>query len=141
MVQNIILNTTLNNAIVKCLPSEFNISYLERLVEYVNLNPMNQEPINMFYFNAEFIKNIGTGFKVNPINFDHASNPVNMSVNAVHYGNPLPTSPPFPIPIPLSPTLSPTIPTPAPTVQNPTPNPSDPATSASTRILTPLTSL
>ena len=47
-VQNIIINTTLNNAIVKCLPSEFNISYSERLVEYVNLNPMNQEPINMF---------------------------------------------------------------------------------------------
>ena len=75
------------------------------------MNPMNQEPINMFYFNAEFIKNIRTGFKVNPIDFDHASNPVNMSVNAVHYGNPRPTSPPpFPIPIPLSPTLSPTVP-------------------------------
>ena len=82
----------------------------------MNLNPMNQELINMFYFNAEFIDRIESRFKVNPFDFDHASNPVNVTVNAVHYGNPNPTKsyPPRPtpplhlIPILLSPTLSPT---------------------------------
>ena len=69
----------------------------------MNLNPMNQEPINMFYFNAEFIDRIESRFKVNPFDFDHASNPVNVTVNAVHYGNPNPTKsyPPRPTPPPF----------------------------------------
>ena len=88
---------------------------------------MNQEPVNVFYFNTEFIEDIALGFKANPIDFDHASSPVNMTVNAVHYGNPNPTKPnyprpkpppPLPTPIPLSLTLFPTVPKPT-----PTPNP------------------
>ena len=116
-VQNIILNTTLNEAIVKCLPSEFNISYSGELAKYTWQDPINQEPVNTFYFNTEFIEDIAIGFKANPIDFDHASSPVNMTINAVHYGNPNPTKPnhprpppPLPIPIPISLTV-------------PTPNP------------------
>ena len=77
-VQNIILNTTLNEAIVRCLPSKFNISYSDKLADYTHLDPMNQEPVNMFYFNAKFVERIELGFKANPITFDHASNPVNI---------------------------------------------------------------
>ena len=40
-VQNIILNTTLNQAIVKCLPSEFNITYSDKLADHISQNPMN----------------------------------------------------------------------------------------------------
>ena len=82
-VQNIILNTTLNQAIVRCLQSKFNITYLEKLADHISQNPINLEPINIFYFNAKFVTKLESGFKANPTNFDHASNPVNMIVNAV----------------------------------------------------------
>ena len=48
------------------------------------MNPKNLQPRETFYFNAEFIKKIALGFKANPINFDHTSNPMNLNVNAVH---------------------------------------------------------
>ena len=54
---------------------------------------MNLEPISIFYFNARFVTKIESGFKANPFDFDHALNPVNVNVNAVHYGNPHPTKP------------------------------------------------
>ena len=92
-VQNIILNTTLNQAIVRCLPSEFNIMYLEKLADHISQDPMNQEPVSIFYFNAKFVTKIELGFKANPVDFDHALPPINVNVNAVHYGNPHPTNP------------------------------------------------
>ena len=93
--------------------SEFSESKSERLADYMILDPMNQEPVNMFYFNAHFVEKIELGFKASPIDFDHASNPVNMTVNAVHYGNPNSTKPNHPRPNPpplfhfLSPSVSP----------------------------------
>ena len=74
-VQNIILNTTLNQAIVKCLPSEFNITYSDKLADHISQDPMNQKPVSIFYFNAKFVTKIESGFKANLVDFAHALPP------------------------------------------------------------------
>ena len=92
-VKNIILNTNLNLTIVRYLPSEFNIIYSDKLGDHTSQNPMNLEPLSIFYFNARFVAKMESGFKANPVDFDHALPPVNVNVNAVHYRNPHPTKP------------------------------------------------
>ena len=74
-MKNIILNTTLYQTIVKCLPSKFNITYKDKLADHMSQDPMNLEPVNIFFFNAKFVTKIEPGFKANPIDFDHALNP------------------------------------------------------------------
>ena len=66
-------------------PSKFNIIFLDKIANYNALDPMNLRPSSTFFFNAKFVTKIETGFKVNPINFDHTSNPMSVNVNAVHY--------------------------------------------------------
>ena len=56
--KNIILNTSLNQTIVRCLLSEFNIIYLDKLDDHTSQNPMNLDPISIFYFNARFVTKI-----------------------------------------------------------------------------------
>ena len=56
------------------------------------MNPRNLQPSNTFYFNAKFVRKIAKGFKANPVDFDRTSNPMNMNVNAVHYGKPQPAN-------------------------------------------------
>ena len=56
------------------------------------LKPENLRPSQTFYFNAEFVKNIATGYKAIPIVFDNTSSLMNMNVNAVHYENPQPSN-------------------------------------------------
>ena len=84
IVENLVLSNNLNQIIAKCLPSEFIITYSDKIAEFHTMNPKNLQPRETFYFNAEFIKKIALGFKANPINFDHTSNPMNLNVNAVH---------------------------------------------------------
>ena len=64
-VKNIILNTSLHQTIVKCLPSESNIIYLEKHDDHTSQNPMNLKPVSIFYFNARFVTKIESGFKAN----------------------------------------------------------------------------
>ena len=85
------LSNNLNQIITKCLPSEFIITYSNKIAKYHAMNPTNLQPSNTFYFNADFVKKIETGYKANPIDFNHTSNPMNVNVNAVQYGNPQPT--------------------------------------------------
>ena len=92
IVENLVLSNNLNQIIIKCLPSEFIITYSDKIGEYHAMDPKNLQPRNTFYFNAEFIKKIETGFKANPIDFDHTSSPMNVNVNAVHYRNPQPAN-------------------------------------------------
>ena len=40
-VKNIILSTSLNQTIIKCLPSKFNINYSDKLKDHISQSPMN----------------------------------------------------------------------------------------------------
>ena len=106
-VKNIILNTSLNQTIVKSLPFKLNIIYLDKLDDHTSQNPMNLEPVSIIYFNARFVTKIELGFEANPVNFDHALPPVNVNINAVHYGNPNPTKPYYSNPTPPLPNPTP----------------------------------
>ena len=99
MWKSLVLSDNLNHTIVRCLASEFNIIYLDKISNYAALDPMNMRPSSTFYFNAECVTKIETEFKANPIDFNPASNPMN--VNAVHYGNPQPTKLNYAKPNPL----------------------------------------
>ena len=82
-MKNIILNTNLNQIIIRCLLSEFNIIYPDKLDDNTSQDPMHQEPVSIFYFNAKFVAKIKSGFKANSVDFNHALPPVNVNVRAV----------------------------------------------------------
>ena len=157
--ETLVLNNNLNQIVANCLPTEFIISYSDQIAEFHDMDPSNLQPSKTFYFNAGFIKKIARGFKANPVDFDRTSNPISMNVNAVHYGNPPPTthshtnpnprSSPNPNYTPPPPLLQTHIPTATPatiltTIPAPTPTTLQPqsahATSADTKDTTIFTS-
>ena len=155
-VENVVLSDYLNQIIANSLPTELINSYSDKIAEFHDMSPRNMQPNHTFYFNAEFVRKIAKGYRANPVDYNRASNPTNMNVNAVHYTNPKPRSSPNPnyTPPPLqthTPTATP-VPTPTATpapilTTTPAPTPTTPqpqsahATSADTKDTTMFTSL